>query len=342
MSLQEKIQHAAQQGQSLAITGGGSKSFLSGESAGEKLSTLNHAGVIDYQPRELVIKARAGTALTEIESTLHENGQMLPFEPPHYGSSATLGGTIACGLSGPGRPWRGAARDFVLGATIINGRGEQLRFGGEVIKNVAGYDVARLMAGSFGTLGLILDLSIKTQPLPQAEVTLALELDKQPALQALDSWVGLPLPLSAAAWYKNRLYIRFSGSQKSIAWAKETCGGEAINDHDQFWKQLREHELDFYNSSTSLWRLSLPRAAGVLDLPGEDLIDWGGAQRWLLSDADATLIKQAAASAGGYATAYRPGEPDGPFSGISPVLRSAHKNLKAAFDPDNLFNSQYF
>ena len=338
MSLQEQVKNSLESNTPLKITGSGSKYFLTGGPEGTEITTREHAGVIDYQPEELVIKARAGTPLAEIEVLLQENNQMLPFEPPGFGPQATLGGTIACGLSGPGRPWRGAARDFVLGTTLINGRGEQLKFGGEVIKNVAGYDVSRLMAGSFGTLALILDASIKTQPRPHRELTLVREMNKHSALEFLEDNSTRPLPLSAAAWHDGNLYLRLSGSSKGVQWGQQQLGGDSLDEASGFWQQLKEHQLPFFQAGDNLWRISLPRAAGPVDLPGEELVDWGGAQRWLVSTADPDLISKAAQQAGGHAVPYQGQGDGGPFSTISPVLRSLHHRLKAAFDPQDLFN----
>jgi len=320
----------------LKLCGSGSKHFLGQPSDGIVLSTLEHQGIIDYQPSELFIKAHAGTRLHEIEQLLTDNHQILPFEPPHFGTQATLGGTIACGLSGPARPWRGAARDFVLGCRIINGKAEVLQFGGEVIKNVAGYDVSRLMTGAFGTMGLLLDLSIKTIPRPAMQITLTQEKDKQTALSTFSAWRSQPLPITAAAWWQERLYLRLSGASASVQQAAKQLGGDELPAGDEFWQQLKEQQLDFFRQHKALWRLSLPIATGPLDMPGEELIDWGGAQRWLHSDADASEIRQLAQSAGGHAMAYSPC--DTLFQPLAPALWQLHKRLKQAFDPANILN----
>jgi glycolate oxidase FAD binding subunit len=263
---------------------------------------------------------------------------MLGFEPPHFGPAATLGGTLACGLSGPRRPYAGSARDFVLGATIVNGAGEVLEFGGQVMKNVAGYDLSRLMVGAFGTLGVLLEVSLKVLPRPARELTLAFELGAAEALRRMNDWAGRPLPLSAAGHLDGRLYLRLSGSEQGVAAARAKLGGEPVNDGDTFWRALREHELDFFAAWTPLWRLSLPPAAPPLDLSGRQLIDWGGAQRWLASDAPATTIQAAAAAAGGYATPFRHGPGAlSAFTGLDPTLRALHARLQRAFDPRGVF-----
>lgn len=334
--MQDIIQQAYADKTPLNICGSGSKDFLGRVCNGMALSTLNNEGIIDYQPAELFIQARAGTRLKEIEQLLADNHQILPFEPPHFGEQATLGGTIACGLSGPARPWRGAARDFVLGSRLINGKGEKLQFGGQVIKNVAGYDVSRLMTGAFGTLGLLVDLSIKTIPAPATQITLCQEGSKQLALDKFTHWRRLPLPISAAAWWQHRLYVRLSGANASVRQAKAELGGDELPNGDEFWQQLREHQLGFFGQDRSLWRLSLPVVKGDRDLPGEQLIDWGGAQHWLRSEVDASEIHRLASAAGGHATAYEPGSTA--FQPLSPALWELHKRLKQAFDPAGILN----
>lgn len=338
MSLQEQIQQAFQDKTPLHITGSGSKDFLGEKCSAEPLSTLNQQGIISYQPEELVIRARAGTPLWEIEAALAEKNQILPFEPPHYGKGATLGGTLACGLSGPARPWRGSARDFVLGTRLINGKGEQLHFGGEVIKNVAGYDVSRLMTGAFGTLGLILEASIKTIPRPATELTLCWERDKQAALDLFPAWSRLPLPVSAAAWHDNRMYLRLSGSPAAVETARKELGGESLADSVSFWTELREQRLAFFESAMPLWRVSLPRASGVLKLPGTELLDWGGAQRWLLSEAEPTRIQELARDGGGYASPFRHAGPLDAEAALPGAVLALHRRLKTAFDPAGILN----
>ncbi len=338
MELQERIRAAFDKGTPLRITGSGSKDFLGPHCEGEAISTLESAGIVSYQPEELFITAKAGTSLREIEAALAEKGQQFPFEPPAYGEKATIGGTIACGLSGPARPWKGAARDFVLGSRLINGKGELLRFGGEVIKNVAGYDVSRLMCGAFGTLGLLTELSIKVVPLPQKSVTLAMELARAEALARVTEVSRQPWPISAAAWYEGILRIRLSGAEAAVDHAVASLGGELFEENG-FWKSIREQTHPFFDSGRPLWRLSLPQATPAIDLPGEELIDWGGSQRWLLSDEDGTKIRSIASEAGGHATAFRnpPGRDDN-FMPLAPPMLALHRRIKQAFDPKGILN----
>ena len=338
MELQERIRAAYEKGTPLRITGSGSKDFLGPHCDGEKISTLESTGIVSYQPEELFITAKAGTSLHEIEAVLAEKGQQFPFEPPAYGEAATLGGTIACGLSGPARPWKGAARDFVLGSRVINGKGELLRFGGEVIKNVAGYDVSRLMCGAFGTLGLLTELSIKVVPVPQKSVTLSMELARAGALARVTEVSRQPWPISAAAWHQGILRIRLSGAEAAVNHAVASLGGE-LSEDSGFWKYVREQSHPFFRSSTPLWRLSLPQATPAIDLPGEELIDWGGSQRWLLSEEDGNRIRNIASEAGGHATAFRnPPGPDDAFMPLAPAMLSLHRRIKQAFDPKSILN----
>ncbi|HHH13525.1 MAG TPA: glycolate oxidase subunit GlcE [Thiolapillus brandeum] len=332
-ALVEKVREAAAKGTPLRIHGGGTKHFLGLPVAGEPLDVREHAGILDYQPDELFVRAAAGTPLQEVEAALAEAGQLLPFEPPAFGDSATLGGTIACGLSGPARPWRGAARDFVLGCRMVNGRGELLRFGGEVIKNVAGYDLSRLQCGAFGTLGVLLELSIKTLPAPAAERTLAFELPLPGALERLHRWNRQPLPLTGAAWHDGILRLRLAGAEAAVEQAARRLGGEAERE-EGYWQALKEHRLLFFDNPLPLWRLSLPRGCGPLPLPGEVLVDWGGAQRWLFSDAEPGVVHALAREAGGSARPWRNGALLEPESPLLPL----HRRLKEAFDPAGILN----
>jgi glycolate oxidase FAD binding subunit len=258
--LQSAVASALEASTPLQIRAGGSKDFYGRTPTGELLDVGDHRGVISYQPSELVITARAGTPLAELEKTLAENHQLLPFEPPHFSRAATIGGTIACGLSGPRRPWGGAVRDLVLGTRIINGRGEVLRFGGEVIKNVAGYDVSRLMTGALGTLGVILDVSMKVLPIPEAEITLAFEIDASTAIETIGEIAGTACPLSGAMHFDGGLYLRLSGARAGVDAAFKKLGGE-LQTHDELWRQLRDHSLPFFaHEGRNLWRLSVPPA----------------------------------------------------------------------------------
>jgi len=323
----------------LAIRGGGTKRFYTGELRGNLLDVTGHRGVVSYEPTELVITARAGTPLAAVEAALAEKGQMLGFEPPHFGAAATLGGTIACGFSGPRRPYSGSARDFVLGATIVNGKGEIVRFGGQVMKNVAGYDISRLMVGAFGTLGVLLDVSLKVLPKPAREITLAFEMPADKAIATMNAWAGQPLPLSGACHLGDTLYMRLSGSEPGVRAAHTKLGGEVVETGAEFWRELREQEHGFFRDDTPLWRLSVPPATLPIDLPGKSCLDWGGAQRWLKSAAPADDIRRAAERAGGYAGLFRGAETKvaGRFI-LAPNLAALSRHIKQAFDPSALLN----
>lgn len=331
------VQSAFDDHQPLLIKAGGSKSFLGESGEGEALDLSAHRGVVSYEPGELVLTARAGTPLAEIETLLAESHQALPFEPPHFGDSATLGGTIATGVSGPARPYTGAARDFVLGTRIINGRGEILRFGGEVMRNVAGYDLSRFMAGAFGTLGVLLDISLKVLPQPRVQTTLVFEHDRATALQQFSDWGLHPWPITGAYWEDGYTYLRLAGAESSVAAARTTLGGDHMADDTGFWRAVGELERPVLDDDQPLWRLSVPPAAPALDIEGIRAIDWGGAQRWLVSGADATTIREAAAAQGGHASLYRGGHSPR-FQPLPPAMLALQQRLKQSLDPRRILN----
>jgi len=321
----------------LSIRGSSSKRFLTGETTGEPLDVTGHCGIVNYEPTELVLTARAGTPLVDIETVLAGKNQMLGFEPPRFGPHASLGGTIACNLSGPRRPWAGAARDHVLGTTIINGQGEILKFGGEVMKNVAGYDISRLMAGARGTLGVLLQVSLKVLPRPPQETTLTFDMSADQAIEQMNALAGLALPISAACHSGNALHLRLSGTETALRSARARLGGEIDERGIDYWANLREQQRAFFQGNMPTWRLSLPAAAPMLHLAGKWILDWGGAQRWLQSDASADDIRRAAADGGGYAQQWR--GIAGPVTPLlSPPLLRLHEQLKRAFDPENILN----
>ncbi len=347
VQLAETIAVAAANKTSLRIVGGGSKDFYGNPTTGETLSTSAYRGIVDYEPTELVITARAGTPLAEIEYALREKGQMLAFEPPHFGANATLGGCIAAGLSGPRRPYAGAVRDLVLGVRLLDGKGTDLRFGGQVMKNVAGYDVSRLMAGSMGTLGVILEVSLKTLPLPATEITLHQQHTEAEAIHWMNTWAGQPLPISATAWSGGNLRIRLSGAASAVAAARKKLGGEVVDEAPAvaFWQGIRDHQdIFFARSDAMLWRLSLKSTAPVLKLPGAALIEWNGALRWLRAEASAETVRAAAVQAGGHATLFRGAHGEhgarasGVFHPLPQPLVLLHKKLKHAFDPAGILN----
>src|SRR3989344_4901829 len=339
-TLAEAVQSAAAAARTpLQITGGGTKAFYGLPSAGQRLDVGSHRGILSYEPTELVITARAGTPRADIEPALAEKNQMLAFEPPHLGENATLGGAIACGFSGPRRPWAGSARDFVLGTKILNGKGEILRFGGQVMKNVAGFDVSRLMTGALGTLGVLLEISLKILPQPEEELTLAFELPAAQAITTMSKWSNQPLPLSAACHMGNSLYIRVSGARTALQAARTRLGGEVTEKGVALWHDLREQRHPFFDGATPLWRLSVPSATPPMSLPGQWLVDWGGAQRWFKSDASAGDIRRATEAVGGHATLFRGGDRHGEvFHPLPPALHALHRRLKQAFDPQRILN----
>jgi glycolate oxidase FAD binding subunit len=336
--IQENIRAAAATGTALFVHGGNTKAFYGRAIAGKSLDVRAHRGIVSYEPTELVVSARAGTPLTELEAALDERGQILPFEPPHFGEAATLGGAVSCGLSGPARPYAGSVRDFVLGVVCVNGQGERLSFGGQVMKNVAGYDVSRLMAGAMGTLGVLLEISLKVLPRPGHELTLALEMDASTAIATMNGWAAQPLPISATCYEGQRLRVRLSGSDSGVRFARKKIGGEEIPHGNAFWSKLREQQLPFFKHEP-LWRLSVPAATPAPNNDEPWLLDWGGAQRWLMSERDARTIREDAAAAGGHAVLFRGGDRSGEvFHPLAPALETIHRRLKEAFDPKGILN----
>lgn len=362
-SLRQTVLKAAAADRPLEITGGRSKAFYGrgpragapgNESLATKtgskanhaapafLETTGHRGILNYEPTELVLTARAGTPLAEIEAALKAEGQMLAFEPPHFSAGATLGGTVATGLSGPRRAFAGSVRDAVLGCKLINGRGEILSFGGQVMKNVAGFDLSRLMVGALGTLGVLLEISLKVLPRPECERTLVFALAGAEAPAAMIRWCGEPWPISGLAFDGSWAFLRLSGAEPAVAAAAARLGGDPAADGPGFWHRLREHQGRFFEYpglGIRLWRLSVAPAAPPIDLPGHWLYDWGGALRWLRTDAPAAAVFAAAAALRGHATLFRGDSGDGRvFQPLPPALHVLHRNLKRAFDPQGLFN----
>ena len=335
-ALLEQVNQALQNATPLRIQGSNSKAFLGRIVAGEVLDTRTHRGIVSYDPTELVITARCGTPLSELADVLDDAQQMLACEPPSFGEGATVGGMIACGLSGPRRPWSGSVRDFVLGTRVITGHGKQLRFGGEVMKNVAGYDLSRLMAGSYGALGVVTEVSLKVLPKPRQCLSISLEMDSDRALLRLAEWGQQPLPISAACHDGQRLHLRLEGGEGSVAAAHERLGGELLD--AIYWEDLNEHRLSFFDEDQPLWRLSLPHNTPRLSLPGVQLIDWGGAQRWLKSEAQASFIRKIVGEVGGHVTCYSHGLIDSPFQPLPAALMHYHQNLKQQLDPRGIFN----
>ncbi len=332
--LVEAVRDAYARHQALAIVGSGSKSFLLPADDGARLlSVAEHAGVLEYRPDELVVTARAGTPLKDLQQLLSQHRQMLPFEPPLFGGGGTLGGALATGLSGPGRPWRGSVRDALLGVELINGRGERLRFGGKVLKNVAGYDLSRLQVGAFGTLGVLLAASVRVVPAPQAERTCLLEL---PAAAALDSVRGLaarPVPLTATCAAEGSLRLRFSGSEAAVLSACREAGGDIV-EGDRYWQELRDHRLPVMRPDLPLWRVSLPPGADPALQDG--VVEWGGALRWLAVGDPGP--GEPAARIGGWAARFDAGYARAVCDALPPSQMKYQRRLKRSFDPENLFN----
>ena len=361
------MRDASAAGAQLAIRGGGTKDFYGEPSAGEPFDVRGFAGISSHEPSELVVTARCGTPLAELEAALAEAGQCLPFEPPHFGDpqasasarGATVGGMVAAGLAGPARAAVGSVRDYVLGATLLNGRGEVLSFGGQVMKNVAGYDVSRLLAGSMGILGVILEVSLKVLPIQPATATLRFEFDQQEAIDRLNEWGRQPLPINASAWWSGTLVLRLRGAFAAVDAAIGKLGGELIEPAfaSTFWTGLRDHADEFFVSAhramrnaegdprtdgsahCALWRLSVPPTTPVLPLSGEQLIEWGGAQRWLCTTTPLSQVREATARVGGHATLFASHpRSTGVFAPLKSPLDRVHRELKKAFDPAGLFN----
>ncbi|HET9823149.1 MAG TPA: glycolate oxidase subunit GlcE [Burkholderiaceae bacterium] len=340
----------------LRVVGGATKDWLGRPAQGEPLDMAPLAGISSYEPSELVVTVRAGTRLADLETALAEQGQVLAFEPPRCGAAGTVGGMVAAGLAGPARATSGTVRDHVLGATLLNGRGEVLSFGGQVMKNVAGYDLSRALAGSMGALGAICEVSLKVLPRPVATATLRFECDQGEALRRLNAWGGEPLPLSGSAWWNGMLVVRLSGAAAAVASATQQLGGETVEPAlaTAFWDGLRDQRDEFFANAAqalergaalsaehrpALWRLGLPQTAAPLALPGDQLVEWGGAQRWVCTDAGAEAVRAAAQAAGGHATLWRGGDRTGPvFHPLAGAQARIQRALMDAFDPDRVFD----
>ena len=335
----DQVLSARQQQSALNIIGGDSKSFLGRAPEGSPLHLREHTGIIDYQPVELVITARAGTPLKELEQALEEKGQMLACDPPRFGGKATIGGTLASNLSGPARPWAGSIRDHVLGLRLINGRGEHLRFGGQVMKNVAGYDVSRLQAGAMGTLGVITEVSLKVMPGPAAALTLVKQAEPDEAIQIMNKHSAGAAPLAGACWSEGRMYLRLAGAQSAVEKAAAQWPGDVLDDSAQFWRDLREQQLSFFLDDRPLWRFSIRSSAAHFLTEGDWLVDWAGSQRWLKGHYAQAELEKLAENAGGTVSLFQGGDRQSDvFHQPAPGLRALQKRIKASFDPDGLFN----
>ncbi len=331
--LVDAVQRAAGNQEPLVIAGSGSKGFLGRSVEGALLEIGDHSGVVDYRPEELTLRVRAGTPLAELSRIVDAQQQMLPFDPPQFGGGGTLGGAVATGLSGPGRPWHGAVRDAILGVTMINGRGELLRFGGQVMKNVAGYDLSRLMAGAFGTLGVLLDVSLRVLPRPETEATRVFELGRDAALERQLELTRQPEPVTAT-WHDGaRLYVRLSGSLGGVTAAARRLGGVEDPEAGAVWADVRDHRHPSLRQRP-LWRFSLP-ATAAYPFDADWLTEWGGRQRWVSVALSAPQIWRIAATLGGHATAFAD---EGNFQPLDAAVLAYHRRLKQAFDPAGIFN----
>jgi glycolate oxidase FAD binding subunit len=338
-SLTERIRAARAAKTPLRVRSGGTKDFYGRAAIGEVLDVSSNSGIVAYEPKELVLTVKAGTPLREVERALARERQMLAFEPPRFGERATIGGTVAAGFSGPRRPYAGSLRDFVLGTRIVNGKGEDLSFGGRVIKNVAGYDVSRLMAGALGTLGVLTEISFKVLPKPAADLTLSYQMDEASATHQVNAWAGKPLPLSGTAWLAGRLLVRVSGAETAVAAARKRMGGDEATDLPDFWEALRDQRIAFFDNTLPLWRMSVPQTAAPISTPHHQLIEWGGGQRWVCGELDAEELRADVQRAGGHVTLFRHGDKSaGVFHPLQPALMKIHTRLKQAFDPDGILN----
>ncbi|WP_435100230.1 glycolate oxidase subunit GlcE [Arhodomonas sp. AD133] len=340
-SLAAAVSDAAGDRRALELRGSGSKAFYGRRARGEPLNIAEHRGVISYEPTELVLTARAGTPLADIEALLADNGQMLAFEPPQFGGAGTLGGAVAAGLSGPRRPFTGAVRDMVLGIRLINGRGEAMRFGGEVMKNVAGYDVSRLATGAMGTLGVILDVSLKVLPRPETETSVRLELPWSALYARIERWLRAGIPVSAAIHDGTSACIRLSGTVSGVKQGLAEIGGDRLDEGARFWASWRDQSHPFFGAAlqTPLWRIALPPGRAPEGLPGDLAADWAGQQLWLRSDEHPEHIRELVEAVGGHATWFRGGNRDGEvFHPLRLTLARLNQRVKAAFDPQGIFN----
>jgi glycolate oxidase FAD binding subunit len=346
--LTDRVLDARSSNTTLEIRGGGTKSFYGNVPRGAPFEVGELSGISCYEPTELVVTVLAGTPVAELETALADCGQCLPFEPPHFGTGGTVGGMVAAGLAGPARASAGPVRDYVLGVSMLNGMGEPLTFGGQVMKNVAGYDVARLIAGSMGILGVICEVSLKVMPVVLAERTWCIETDEASALSLLNRWAGAAFPMSASSWHQGQLFVRLTGAKSAVSQAQPPAGGRDIETPAArtWWASIRDHRHEFFRIANQdlergecLWRLSVPDTAPPMSLPGMQFIEWGGAQRWLRSDAPASRIRTAASAAGGHATLFRAADKSpGSFTALSVPLLNIHRRLKQSFDPAGIFN----
>ena len=334
----EQVASAQAKGQRIVVRGSGTKAFLAEQEDGEVLDVRAHQGIVDYQPSELVVTVRTGTPVAQINALLSEQGQYFPCEPPEFSGQATVGGTIASAWAGPRRPWCGGIRDFVLGCRLVSGEGKHMRFGGQVMKNVAGYDVSRLMVGSFGSLGILTEVSFKVLPQPRKRVTHALEITRQQAVDDFLRWRKSGLPLSGLFHDGERLFVRLEGGEAAVTAAASNIGGEVADEN--VWAALREQTLPFFQQTGSLWRLSVPIGSVLEDLAQPALMDWAGAQWWvkLPTGADATPLRDLAKKLGGHATCYDQSPTSNRWQIPDASVLKLNRQVKAQLDPHGVFD----
>ena len=333
-----QIKDAVKQKKALQLLGGNTKAFYGRSVQATPLSLTSHSGIIEYEPSELYITARCGTPLNDIEQVIGKESQMFPFEPPHFGAAATIGGTVAAGLSGPRRVSSGAVRDSMLGAEIINGKGEYLRFGGKVMKNVAGYDASRLMCGALGTLGVLMSVTLRLLPKPQDEQTVVVTEAPSNAIQKMNTWARTPMPISATFHDGKNLYVRLAGSSSTVEKCRNSIGGELIDRSDVFWAKIKEQAHGLFLTDQPLWRIQVPPSTCPLDISGSCAMEWNGALRWYATGAEASTIRRIAKQAGGHACLFRGPAIKQVFNPLPPALLEIHKRLKRTFDPDGILN----
>ncbi|MFT5707470.1 MAG: glycolate oxidase FAD binding subunit [Oceanospirillaceae bacterium] len=342
--LVEAVKNAYESNTPLKIVAGNTKHFLGRTTdTSQELSLKQHRGVTSYQPVELVLTARAGTPITEIENVLAEHNQMLSFEPPNFSGAATIGGTLAANLSGPTRPWAGSVRDMVLGVQLINGMGELLNFGGQVMKNVAGYDLSRTQAGAMGALGVMTQISLKVLPKPEMQATLILAIGEAQAIVMMNKLAGTAKPIISACWHMGQLYVRLAGAAKSVSqsarqWSSQ-YGFTELEDSTQFWYCLAQYQHQSLQTDKPLWRFSIKSTAASLALSDSTLIDWAGAQRWVSGDFDPAQLQDLATAAKGSVSLWRGGDRHGEVNFPLPIaMQQLQQRLKRSMDPKNILN----
>lgn len=337
--LLDQVQSAITDSTPLCIVGGNSKRQLGRQPTGKRIDVGDYNGVVEYQPAELVVTVRAGTSVSELQAILAREKQFLACDPPVLDGNATVGGALACNQSGPSRPWYGSIRDHVLGVRLINGKGEHLRFGGQVMKNVAGYDVSRLQAGAMGTYGLLTEVSLKVAPMPESSITVRRQIDASDAIRAMNDISRTPAPLTGASWYDGEMTLRLSGPRTAIEAAAASIDGELLENDDTFWTALRDQTSPLFDRAEDLWRFSV-RSNCVHTKPQSDwLIDWGGAQRWLAGQHDRDELEKSAPGCGGEVTRYRGGARDAQvLPPLAASKRAVLMRMKQAFDPAGVFN----